>query len=88
MTKRQLRRLIREEIQKLNEANFKVGDVVYNKIQDTIGIIEEPFTKNRFITDADGIVGADELEPYDRSNPLHQKADIEPETRKKIAKMR
>ena len=64
---------------------FKIGDVVYNKKQKTIGIVRDIFDKNDLRTDADGVVDMDILEIYNKSNPKHQKGKIANSTRMELA---
>ena len=64
---------------------FKIGDVVYNKKQKTIGIVRNIFDKNDLRTDADGVVDMDILEIYNKSNPKHQKGKIANSTRMELA---
>jgi hypothetical protein len=65
-------------------SNFKIGDVVYNKKQKTIGIVRDIFDRNDLRTDADGVVDMDILEIYNKSNPKHQKAQIANSTRMEL----
>lgn len=64
--------------------NYKVGDVVYNKEHNTIGIVRDIFDRNDLRTDADGVVYMSDLEIYDKNNPKHKAADIAPSTKKEL----
>lgn len=64
--------------------NYKVGDVVYNKQHNTIGIVRDIFDRNDLRTDADGVVYMSDLEIYDKNNPKHKAADIAPSTKKEL----
>ena len=65
--------------------NFKVGDVVFNKQENTIGIVRMvDDTYGEVRTDADGMVDIDNLEHYDKTNSIHKKAHIAPSTKKEI----
>ncbi len=66
--------------------SFKVGDVVYNKEHNTIGIVRDIFDMNDLRTDADGVVYMSDLEIFDKKNPKHLAADIAPSTKKELGK--
>lgn len=66
--------------------NFNVGDVVYNKHTNTVGIIRNNYKGEEYLgevrTDSDGNVSVDDLEIY---NPRkHNKALIAPDTKEEI----
>jgi hypothetical protein len=67
------------------EIKYEVDDVVYNKVQNTVGIVRMAEERGEVKTDADGNVDVDDLEYY---NPIKHKAhglaDIAPSTKKEI----
>jgi hypothetical protein len=70
----------------VNEGEFKVDDLVYNKRTKTIGIVRMGNDKYGEVkTDADGNVSVDELEKYNPIKFKHQtKAKVAPSTEKEV----
>lgn len=70
----------------VNEGEFKVDDLVYNKRTKTVGIVRIGDDKYGEVkTDADGNVSVDELEKYNPIKFKHQsKAKVAPSTEKEV----
>lgn len=66
------------------QPHFEVGDIVYNKDKNTIGIVRLNEEYGEVKTDADGNVSVSDLEHYNSSNKNHKEAHMAPSTAKEL----
>jgi len=70
----------------VKKKGFKVGDIVYNKVYNTVGFIRDKEWRGEIRTSADGNVNVKDLQIFNPSK--HKNAQIAPSMKKEIQKKR